>query len=256
MTSQFDAYARYYDLLYRDKDYAAEVQYLKKLVTGVGGRCESVLELGCGTGRHAELLADGGCMVVGIELSDVMFQGACKRAENRSPFAKGSFCPKRGDVRSYRANQVFDSVFSLFHVVSYQVSNDDVCATFETARIHLASGGHFVFDIWYGPAVLSQRPLVRIRKIQGDGISICRVAEPRLDSRKSVVEVNYTVLLTDVSAALTTICETHVMRYFFEQELKLIAKQNGFELMVVEEWMTGREPSLDTWGVVVVARKI
>ena len=63
-----------------------------------------------------------------------------------------------GDIRDIRLNQRFDVVIALFHVISYQTTNDDVTAAFQTARQHLNPGGIFIFDVWYGPAVLTERP--------------------------------------------------------------------------------------------------
>jgi SAM-dependent methyltransferase len=65
----FDAYTHYYDLLYQDNNYEAEVNYIDNLLTrhGIAG-CD-VLEFGSGTGRHGRLLADQGYRVTGIERS-------------------------------------------------------------------------------------------------------------------------------------------------------------------------------------------
>ena len=38
--------------------------------------------------------------------------------------------------------------------MSYQTSNDDLNATFASARANLKQGGVFIFDCWYGPALL------------------------------------------------------------------------------------------------------
>ena len=53
----FADYARYYDLLYRDKDYAAAAEYVAGLIRKFHPSARSILELGSGTGIHAGLLA-------------------------------------------------------------------------------------------------------------------------------------------------------------------------------------------------------
>ncbi len=65
--SVFDEYARYYDLLYRDKDYQAEADYVAGLIQRFNPKAQSILELGSGTGIHAALLAEKGFTVHGIE---------------------------------------------------------------------------------------------------------------------------------------------------------------------------------------------
>ena len=56
----------------------------------------------------------------------------------------------QGDLRTVRLGERADAVISLFHVMSYQTSNADLTAAFATAREHLAEGGVFIFDCWYG----------------------------------------------------------------------------------------------------------
>ena len=59
-TKVFDAYSNYYDLLYQDKDYVAETEYINSLISSYSKNAESILELGSGTGIHAGLLANIG----------------------------------------------------------------------------------------------------------------------------------------------------------------------------------------------------
>ena len=68
----FDEYARYYDLLYQDKDYQAEADYVAALIRRFHPDAQSILEMGSGTGKHARLLADRGYKVHGIERSPEM----------------------------------------------------------------------------------------------------------------------------------------------------------------------------------------
>lgn len=53
----FADYARYYDLLYRDKDYKAEAEYVARLIRKFHPATQNILELGSGTGIHARLLS-------------------------------------------------------------------------------------------------------------------------------------------------------------------------------------------------------
>ncbi len=254
----FSDYSRYYDLLYADKDYDAEAAGVTALLDRFGSSPRRLLELGCGTGRHARCLADRGYHITGIERSDSMLHQAQQRAvaaeagEGRS----GSFTPLPGDARSVRLDVRFDAVLSLFHVVSYQTSADDVDGLFETVACHLEPGGLFVFDVWYGPAVLFLRPQVRVRRIEDDRISVVRIAEPALDENACRVDVDYTVFVTDRrTGTVEQLQERHRMRYFFRPELERIAAAHGLHIVHSEEWMTGKPPSQNTWGVCFVAAR-
>jgi SAM-dependent methyltransferase len=103
-----------------------------------------------------------------------------------------------GDIRDIRLNKSFDAVIALFHVISYQTTNEDVTAAFETAGHHLKPGGIFIFDVWYGPAVLTEHPEVRIKRMADEKTEITRLAEPVLHPNENRVDVHYHVFVTDI----------------------------------------------------------
>lgn len=257
MAEVFDHYSRYYDLLYQDKDYEGESEYVREFIHQFQPATKTILELGSGTGRHAELLCARGLHVTGVERSPQMFEIASERALRLSPDGRRtSFSIHQGDARSFRIDQHFDTVISLFHVASYQVTNVDILNMFSTAYHHLQPGDCFVFDVWYGPAVLAQQPAVRVKRLEDDAVDVLRIAEPSIDTYSNLVDVQYTMLVRDkVSGTVEQFTESHPMRYYFPLELDLIANQSGFEIVHSEEWMSGNAPSEQTWSVVFVARK-
>jgi SAM-dependent methyltransferase len=248
----FADYARYYDLLYRDKDYAAEAEYVACLIRKFHPAAQSILELGSGTGKHACLLVNQGYRVHGIELSQEMM------VQSQSLAIKKNFTDDRlsftaGDIREIRLEKRFDAVIALFHVISYQTTNEDVAAAFKTARHHLKSGGIFIFDVWYGPAVLTQQPEVRIKRTSDEKIEVTRLAEPVLHPNENRVDVNYHIFVRNrMTDAVKELKETHAMRYFFKPEIEYMAKQTGFNLRHAEEWLSGKEIGCDTWGACFV----
>jgi SAM-dependent methyltransferase len=247
----FAEYAHYYDLLYRDKDYQAEADYIAGLIRRFHPEARAILELGSGTGKHARLLASIGFSVHGIERSPEMLARALDKPEvfqQDQTVQRLSF--SLGDIRTAHLPRTFDAVIALFHVISYQTTNEDVLAAFGTARAHLNAGGVFIFDVWYGPAVLTQRPSVRIKHIADEHLAITRIAEPDLNPNKNIVDVNYHVFIRNLATtAVHELKETHTMRYFFKPEMQCFAAQAGFRLTHIEEWLTGSSISSDTWGV-------
>ncbi len=243
----FDAYSRYYDLLYRDKDYAAEVGYIDELLIRQGVTGRELLEFGSGTGKHGRLLAGRGYRVTGIERSAEMVAQAAT--------AEGFNC-RQGDICSVQLGRTFDAVLSLFHVISYQISNVDLQAVFSRAAEHLKPGGLFLFDIWYTPAVYAQKPEVRIKRLADGELEITRIAEPVSYPNENRIDVNYTIHAHDKSnGAFTSLIESHPMRHFSLPELDLLATGAGFQRVCAEEFLTGSEPGEDTWGVCLVLRR-
>lgn len=254
--SVFAAYARYYDLLYRDKDYSAEVDYVRRLIDihAPGGR--SILELGCGTGLHACMLVERGHTVLGIDMSADMLEAAQRRKSGLPVELRPAVEFESGDIRTYRHARSFDVVVSLFHVFSYQTENGDLSAAFRTAAAHLRPGGTLICDFWYGPVVLTQRPETRVKRLQDDDVEVIRIAEPQVHHATNVVDVNYEIRIVERKTQdAQTIIEQHRLRYLFLPELEVHAAQNALHLVRAYRWMTEQPPDESSWSVVAVFKK-
>jgi SAM-dependent methyltransferase len=251
----FGNYARYYNLLYRDKDYTREAQFIHHLLQTHASNTQSILELGCGTGNHARLLAKEGYEVHGVDLSTQMLQQASDRLSQLPQELASRLAFYQGDIRTIRLDRQFDAIISLFHVFSYQTTNEDLKAAFATVKAHLKPRGVFIFDCWYGPAVLSDRPTVRIKRLEDEDISITRIADPVIHPNQNIVDVNYQAFIKDKNTGkVEELQETHRMRYLFKPEIDLLLTESYLEPIECGEWMTKRKPGFDTWGVYFIGR--
>ncbi len=248
-------YAQYYDLIYQDKDYVGEVNYILSLLSQVQPELESILELGCGTGKHAIILSEKGYQVDGIDLSPEMIAIANEQLRKNSQYIDSNIKFKQGDLRTIQIEKKYDTVISLFHVMSYQTSNEDLSAAFATAKAHLKPGGIFLFDCWYGPGVLSDRPTTRIKRLENKQVSMLRIAEPVLLPNENLVDVNYEIIITDKNDLTSNhFHELHRMRYLFQPEVKLLLEKHNFELLQCNEWITNAMPGFSSWEVYFLAK--
>jgi len=254
--SVFGTYSRYYNLFYKDKDYAGEAAYIHELIQKHRPGVKSVLDLGCGTGKHAFLLAEMGLKVAGVDRSAEMLAVANSQLSTLNP-QRAFLAFHQGDIRSIRLAHTFDAVVSLFHVISYQSTNDDLINAFLTARKHLNPGGIFIFDCWYGPAVLTDRPVVRVKRLEDAEIAVTRIVEPIMQPNDNLVDLHYEVLVQDKSSgAVESLQEVHRLRYLFRPELDLLLREAGMTIVEGSEWMTGRSLGFETWGGCFVAKPV
>ena len=244
-------YSQYYDLLYSDKDYAGEVDYIIKLIKENSNEAKTLLDMGSGTGKHAELFCNNGYIVHGIDLSEDML----KIAKNRIKDKEDKLSFSHSKIQELDLNKKFDVVVSLFHVMCYQNSNNELIKAFEVAKNHLKKDGIFIFDFWYGPAVLTDLPVKRIKRFENEKIKVTRIAEPVMHPDENVVDVNYDVFIKDIdSKKIIEKEELHKMRYFFDTELDLICKQVGFVIKQKYEWLSDKNPDFNSWNVVWIVK--
>ena len=253
-TDVFGAYADFYDALYSDKDYESEVGFVVDVFAEHGvPEGASVLDLGCGTGGHAVPLARRGYAVTGVDRSPEMVALAVEKAQRESLGARFEV----GDIRTLRLDRTFDAVISMFAVISYQLTNEDLAATFQTVAAHLEPGGLFVFDVWFGPAVLSERPESRSKTVHtAEGDTVTRRATPVLDVVAQTVRVDYEIVRERDGVVIETARESHTVRFLFVQEIKQFLDSAGFDLLALGPFMDlTREPLVSDWYLSVVARK-
>ena len=238
-------YAESYDALYGDKDYAAECDLIERLFATREGGVDSVLDLGCGTGNHAIPLAARGYRVTGVDRSQDMIAAAVAKPGDAVAF-------HTGDIRDVDLDRRFDAVLMMFAVLGYQTTNLDVLAALATARRHLEAGGLLIFDVWYGPAVLHQRPSRRVKETAAGGPRFVRTATGELDLARNLCTVRYRIRAS--SAAPRQSDFVHRMRYFFAPELALFLESSGFRSLRLGAFPDfDHEPDETTWNILATA---
>lgn len=247
----FEEYAQYYDLLYSTKDYEGEAQYIDEVIKKYINNADTILDLGCGTGKHAKILARKGYQVHGIDRSENMLIRAKKSVGNEDSIEFSC-----ADLQEFNLNKTFDVVTALFHVMSYQITDEGIDKIFLGIRKHLNKGGIFLFDCWYGPTVLYEKPEVRIKRLENENIEVVRIADPVLKENENIVDVYYELFIKDkLKNNIKSFKEIHCMRYFFRNEIKKIGEKHDFQLLGDFEFMTGKKLGKNTWGSCFVMGK-
>ncbi len=142
--SSYGALAGSYDELTRDIDYGATLRYLQRLLARTGKSAHSVLDLACGTGTLARLLAEQGYQVIGADASEEMLTVASEKImdlEENRPF----FIRQRMERLSLP--EKVDWVVCCLDSLNYLMNPADCKRTFERVYEVLKPGGAFIFDI-------------------------------------------------------------------------------------------------------------
>ena len=246
----FSEYSSYYDLYYADKDYAAEADFVLELASRFGVKPQNLLDMGCGTGRHLEEFVKRGLKCDGFDLSSEMLSQAKER------LAGSGVTLKKGNLVDFENHKQYDLVIAMFAVIGYLADNKQLLAGLETARKHLKPDGVFIFDGWFGPAVLSQQPEKRRHEYHKGQATIMREVTPHLDPVQQTVTVHYDVSTHRDGKIVKRIQEDHTMRFMFVQEAALLMQSAGLKLIHCCPFL---EPdgqlSTDTWNVLFVAQR-
>ena len=259
MKQPFNDYSKYYDLLYGDKDYLKEVNYIHSIIQKHNPSARTILDLGCGTGIHANMLASLGYTVTGIDFSDQMINIANSKLKTDYNSNKKNLIFKKGDIRNLDnvINTQFDVVLSLFHVFSYLIENHDVKSGLQSiVKSTKENGGIAIFDFWYGPGVLTELPINRNKSFENAWFKVNRITYPDLLHLKNTVNVNFYLEIRDkVSQKDFTMEEIHPMRYYFFPEIKFFLSNLGIDNFAFYNWLSTDAPDISSFSACVIIER-
>lgn len=247
-------YSDTYDLLYEEKDYDGECTLIETIIRDYSKiPVHSILDLGCGTGNHSIRLAERGYEVTGVDRSDEMLDIAKVKADQKKIHCNFF----QSDLREFDNHKKYDAIIMMFAVLGYQQGNKDVLAALKTVSKHLKKGGVFICDVWYGPAVLNQKPGERVRVMETGDTKIIRISSGILDIFRHLVKVHYHLWTLKGDRVLAETQEDHTMRFFFPQELVLLLESTGLGMVHMgpfPEYLGELDET--TWNMAVVSRSV
>jgi len=141
--SAYGALAASYDGLMADGAYRRRAAFLERRLKKSGVPVQTVLDLACGTGTIACLLAQRGYEVLAADGSEEMLTQAAAKAAGleRPPLFLHQAMPR------LRLAQPVDAVVSTLDSLNYLTRGRDLQETFRRVRRWLKPGGLFLFDV-------------------------------------------------------------------------------------------------------------
>jgi SAM-dependent methyltransferase len=201
-----------------DAQIVREVSFIEESLSVERGG--ALLDLACGTGRHAIDLARRGYEVVGFDLSLAMLARAGEDAQDRA--TKLNFV--QGDMREMTFDEQFDGVYCWNTSFGYfdEEKNAQV-----VDRVHrsLKAGGQFLLDVVNRDFLIRQSP--SLAWFEGDGC-VC-MDEMSVDFITSRLKVKRTMMLDDGRSREIE----YSMRVYSLHELGRILHEHGFKVREV-----------------------
>jgi ubiquinone/menaquinone biosynthesis C-methylase UbiE len=179
-----------------------------------------LLDLACGTGRHAIELSKRGYNVVGFDLSLSMLAKAAEEAEERQ--AQLNFV--QGDMREMSFDEMFDGIYCWSTSFGFFEEEKNALVI---QRVHraLKKGGQFLLDVINRDYVARQSP--SLVWFEGDG-AIC-MDEMQVDWITSRMKIKRTMMIEDGRSKEIEFS----MRLYALHELGKLLHESGFRVAEV-----------------------
>ncbi len=130
--------AQYYDKFYCYVAYESQADFFLKLLNRYKVKNQKLLDLACGTGKHAALMTKRGCEVIGVDLSPEMVDVANKL------YPQIRF--HQGDMKTWKNGEKFGAITILFNSILYNKNRQELIQTLTNCHDQLIDGGLLIFD--------------------------------------------------------------------------------------------------------------
>jgi ubiquinone/menaquinone biosynthesis C-methylase UbiE len=229
----YEKSSAFYDAIYSFKDYHAEAQQVDALIQGhlktqtTDGETPKLLDVACGTGRHAEYLAEH-YTVTGLDLELGLLGIARKRLPTMHFY--------HGDMRDFNLRQQFDVVTCLFSSIGYVRTERALRQTLATFFRHTKPGGVMIVEGWLRPGEFTAGHLSSLF-VDEPELKIARVGHSIVDGDLSIMHMHHLVGTPDEIIQFT---EDHEMGLFTKEQYMDAVSVAGYDAHYDDTALTGR----------------
>jgi SAM-dependent methyltransferase len=178
--------AEYYNDIYASvgKDYPAEANKVRKFIHKYKqSNGNSLLDVGCGTGVHANLLGKY-FQVEGLDIDPKMLSVARKNYPN-IPF-------QQGDMVDFKSKNKFDIIVCLFSAIGYVKTRSRLQRTIKNMAQHLLPGGVLLVEPWFTPNQWHPGR-VYVTQVNKPEAKIVRMSHSSQKGNVSIIEFQYLI---------------------------------------------------------------
>ncbi|WP_225206066.1 class I SAM-dependent methyltransferase [Novosphingobium huizhouense] len=210
----FTKTARFYDALYSFKDYEGASRTLTKIIGEECPDARTLLDVGCGTGRHLETLGRT-FEVAGLDLD----AGLVAVARERNPATD----IRVADMTDFDTGRTYDVVTCLFSAIAYVETRERMEQAIAAMARHVAPGGLLIVEPWFGPETYWEGHLTGNFHDEPD-LKISWIYLNGREGDVSVLDIHYTV---GTPAGVEQFREVHRMGLFRQDEYEAAFARNG-----------------------------
>lgn len=204
----FHESAELYDAIYFSfKDYRTETAAIAAHIRAEHPKARTVLDVACGTGEHARLLAaEHGFVVDGVDLNAEFLRLA------RLKHPAGRFYV--ADMRELDLPDRYDAVICMFSSIGYVKTLPELERTLRAFRRHLAPDGVIIVEPWFSPEVMKTGSH-SVRTATANGVTVERTGTVVVDGRLTRLTFDYVI---DEGGTTRRTSELHELGLFTTDE--------------------------------------
>jgi SAM-dependent methyltransferase len=199
-----------------------------------------ILELGCGTGRILIPVAEAGCHITGLDISEHMLSNCRKKVETSESGISERVRLVEGDMTDFDLGSSFELVIIPFRGFQHLIDIRDQLSCLRSINRHLKEGRTLIIDLFQvdfdrinNPRLIAETEDLPEHSLP-DGRKLRRTS--RITSFHPAEQFNDVELIyyvTDTGGTSTRVVDAFPFRYFFRYEVEHLLERCGFGLIDV-----------------------
>jgi SAM-dependent methyltransferase len=214
-------------------------------------KVKNVLDFGCGTGLHSIELGRRYYNITGIDISKEMIDIATSKTDSNYATLINT------SISDFNNKILYDSCISMWNVIGYILSKEELTSTFKEIRNRLKNNGVFIFDCFNGIAVFKVGPQVTYKECKIDREKIIKIGIPFLEPLLQILDVKFKYFIFKNNKFKEEIDEIHRMRIYMPWEIEECLGRAGFELEKITSIENYPKEAKDIeWDIRYIARAV
>ena len=219
--------AKYYDLIYSQKDYKKEVKKIAKLISKYKkSNWKELLDIACGTGNHIQFLIEK-FVCTGIDMSKEMLDVARKKIKNVKL--------KKTNMINFKINKKFDIITCLFSAIGYVKTYENLRKTINNFALHLKTGGIVIIEPWFNKSTY-KAGFPHITTYESKDLKIARLCVSKVKNNISIMDMNY--LIAERNKEVKYFIDRHELGLFEIDKTLQIMKEAGLKSKFLKNGLT------------------
>ncbi len=244
MNKSYKSLAGYYDLIFQQKNYEKEADFIYQIKSRYKQDAAKILDVGCGTGEHLNLLKDKFEILQGVDLNKEIIKAAKKKSSKIKYAVAG--------MADFKFNQKFDIITCLYSVFNYNLTLEEADRTIKNFKEHLAAGGILIIAL-YKP--MNTKKEISIHTGKKNNIEVAKINQFSIDNETNIETSDFIVLIKKNGKVDFSIENGHKMKIFQLEEFSELLRTNKFEDISVYDNFTDTYAVSESKYPVFVARK-
>jgi SAM-dependent methyltransferase len=224
----------FYELAYPEPNDETPMMCRRMFARYLGRPPQSILDIGCGTGRDLNSLSKECSDCLGVDYLPEMIE----YAKARRPHLHLQV----GDMRTVRLGRTFDVVMSMGSALMNAITNADVAGTLDTFTAHSHPGTLLILDINNAAGYLGSEPFKQQSELRVDlpGFSAHARSTYSFDRRRQLL-IRRRTWTVEGQGDVEDFCE---YRLFLPAELEHLLGERGFRVVGMYDNMQLQETGL------------